>query len=335
MQAFPHLFVSTNGTDYMASRIEYVEFVQPLLNMEQMAALLYCAQDFLWQDAHDKIEEEKRPQPKTLLTKPCGTETIFLVLSLLTPDKSMPYNWFPSLFCTHRAHIEKFLATDHYYYKDGEIDEAESFTEVVPCRGFEMRPYKRICELLLQRVFNSSYSKRGMVIVPYGLTMETKRTGTPGKDTTYLRTNRSLLNEAPQWFKKHSFTTAPYREFNAFPCKDFIEPDEFVASYMGEDTLHVLSIDHVDPRFFNQNDELELREYVFNLPMMWMKWMETKKKSQGMTPFENASFRYMHDKYMQTHTKIKDIYDVEYDVAPGYTLVENSKRQKREEKEKD
>lgn len=281
--ALPY-FATTNGNDYMSTHIEYVEFVQPLLNMDQMAALLYCAQDFLWQDAHDKIEEEKRPQPKTLLTKPCGTETIFLVLSLLTPDKTMPYNWFPSLFCKHSARVDKFLVTDHYIYNDGEVDETQSFTETVPCRGFEMRPYNKICSLLLDTIFfnrGELFNGSESAIERYGPQMESDRTMQRVHSKAPFRPQRNLLNECHQWFADGTLARVPYFEYNTIPTVPICDSDEFIASYQGEDTLHVLYQQHLDRRFHPKGPP-EMREVVFNLAYMWLKFIETKKKSHDM-----------------------------------------------------
>lgn len=322
-------FATAEGNDYMSTHIEYVEFVQPMLNMDQMFAFVWCAQDYLWQHAHEHLKEEEKPVFETFLTKPCGTETIFLLFSCLTPCKTMRYNWFPSLFCHHQAHIEKFLVTQHYYYKDGEIDETESFEEVVPCRGFEMRPYKQICEILLNKIFCNGLFK---VMVPYGERQESNRSHNSASSASNpFRAHRCLLNEAPLWFTDGSLAPLPYQEYNAFPLESdcICDVDEFVASYMGEDTLHILRLVHPRNPIFSL-EKPQLREYVFNLAYMWMKWIENKKKSQGINihdPEVRAMIRVMRQKYNQSLTK--DMFLVETEqTTPG-------KRQKKEKKEKD
>lgn len=265
---FPEL-IEPAANDYMATHTEYVEYVQPLLNMDQMAALLYCAQDYFWEDAYDKIPKDERPERKLLLKRDVGTETIFLVLSLLTPGHDMKYNWFPSLMCYHRAHVEKFLVTQHYFYQDGEVDEKQNFTETVPCRGFELRPYREITSIILGRIFGSA-------IVNYGPALEPKPS--PQLRIPMQKADRTLLNDAKQWCADCPLSELPYREYSVFPSEDFLEADDFIASYLGEDTLHILGILHT---YTNQR-ERKTREFVFNLPHIWLKWLTTKKNTQDM-----------------------------------------------------
>jgi len=300
----------------MATRIQHISFITPLINMEQMAALLFMARGHLFNQytRPDGQEWDLTKSPKHVQI-PC-TDTILLTLSLFDA-RSKQYNNWPELLLTHHEHTERHQVTEHLT-PDGEM-----FTEIVPLRALPYVPFHRITTSILDSIYLHK------CILPDGR-IDYSGTTTPYGEDIQIETStgepieKSILSDVSQWIQldKTTFLDAkPSFEYKNLPHGPICFQDELIASRVDADTLKLLVCKSVWAK------RRVVYELVFHLAPLWLHWMTKPVKAVKITQTIIPQFDFCYE----LSSSDDDVEEIEDSDAENYV----GKRRRQEKKEKE